>query len=119
MCRLIPYKNKKIADIKLHHINNIVEQAQNAPNISRIMLFGSSLEEKCSKKSDIDIAVFGIKSKSRYIDSGEFKRFKRRLFSFDWDQDYDVLYFVEDYEYTDSIMDDIKNGVEIYRKEKV
>ena len=119
MCRLVPYKNRKIADIKLQHINNIVEQAQKAPNISRIMLFGSSLEGRCTKKSDIDIAVFGFKTKSKYIDSGEFKRFKKSLFSFDWDQDYDVLYFVDDYEYNDSIMKDINSGVEIYRKETV
>ena len=117
MCRLIPYKNKKIADIKLHHINNIVEQAQKAPNISRIVLFGSSLEERCTAKSDIDIAVFGVKSKSRYIDSGEFRRFKKNVFSFDWNQDYDVLYFAENYVCEDPIMKDINSGVEIYRKE--
>ena len=119
MCRLIPYKDRKIADIKLQHINNIAEQARKAPNICRIMLFGSSLEERCTRKSDIDIAVFGDKSKSKYIDSGEFKRFKKSVFSFDWNQDYDVLYFVNDNEYNDPIMKDINNGVEIYRKELI
>ena len=80
-------------------------------------MFGSSLEERCTEESDIDIAVFGSKTKGSYIDSSEFRSFKRGLFSFDWNQDYDVLYFKESTEKDDPIMTDIYEGVEIYRRE--
>ena len=67
MCKLDPYKDGRfVADIKLRHIDNIAEQAKEAKNIRRIMLFGSALEERCSERSDIDIAVFGTKAKGSY-----------------------------------------------------
>ena len=60
MCKLISIGNgKAIADIKHKYIKNITRQAHECKNISRIVLFGSSLEERCTEKSDIDIAVFG------------------------------------------------------------
>ena len=62
------------------------------------------------------LAVFGEKSKGNYIDSNEFKAFKRGLFSFDWNQDYDVLYFKEGTNNRYDIMKDINKGVEIYRR---
>ena len=117
MCRLVPYKDgRSVADIKLDHINNISEQAKKTRHIDRIMLFGSSLEARCTEKSDIDIAVFGSRSKGRYINSKEFRDFKSNLFRFDWDQEYDVLYFRENTECRDPIMMDISQGVEIYRR---
>lgn len=117
MCKLVPYKDGSfVADIKLRHIDNIAEQAKEAKSIRRIMLFGSALEERCSERSDIDIAVFGTKSKGSYIDSKEFREFKRGLFRFDWDQDYDVLYFKDDENCKDAIMTDIRRGVEIFRR---
>ena len=62
MCNLVRYKNSKlVADIKLPYIIIISKQAEKAKNISRIMLFGSSIEERCTEESDIDIAVFGKK----------------------------------------------------------
>ncbi len=117
MCKMVDYGNGNfVADIKLRHIRNISEQAKKTKNISRIMLFGSSLEERCTDKSDIDIAVFGVKTKGVYLDSKEFTDFKNALFSFDWNQDYDVLYFKETDRSEDSIMADINHGVEIYRR---
>lgn len=117
MCNLVRYKNSKlVADIKLPYIINISKQAEKAKNISRIMLFGSSIEERCTEESDIDIAVFGKKNRGRYIDSKEFADFKYNLFCFDWDQNYDVLYFKEDNKSQASIMQDINNGVEIFRR---
>jgi predicted nucleotidyltransferase len=114
---MIPYKEGRyVAEIKLPHIENISEQAKKTENIRRIVLFGSSLEERCTDRSDIDIAVFGTKSKGSYIDSREFKLFKKGLFQFDWDQDYDVLYFSENRKNTGDIMTDISKGVEIYRR---
>ena len=118
MCKLVQFEeNKYVADIKIRHIQNIVEQAKKTKYIDRIMLFGSSVEERCSEKSDIDIAVFGDKTKGRYIDSKEFRTFKDSLFKFDWNQDYDVLYFQSGQKQTARIMDDISHGLEIYRRE--
>ncbi len=117
MCRMVPFRDgRSVAEIKLRHIHNISERAKEAKSISRIILFGSALEERCSEKSDIDIAVFGDKSKSSYIDSKEFRAFKNGLFRFDWDQDYDILYFKEGEEYKDAVMNDIRQGVEIFRR---
>lgn len=117
MCKMVPYRDGRcVADIKLRHIDNIADRAKETKNIQRIMLFGSALEERCTEQSDIDIAVFGAKSKSRYIDSREFKAFKSGLFRFDWDQDYDVLYFKDDEDCKDAIMADISRGIEIFRR---
>ncbi|MBO6148119.1 MAG: nucleotidyltransferase domain-containing protein [Lachnospiraceae bacterium] len=117
MCKLIAYKNNKyVADIKIGHIKNISRQAEACKNIIRIMLFGSSVEERCTEKSDIDIAVFGKNSKAVYLESKEFRRFQDGLFKFDMDQDYDILYFVEGKSYADVIMKDINDGVEIFRR---
>lgn len=117
MCRMIPFKDGRyVAEIKLPHITNISEQAKKTENIHRIILFGSSLEERCTDRSDIDIAVFGTRTKGNYIDSKEFRSFKKGLFQFDWDQDYDVLYFSENGKNTGDIMTDINKGVEIYRR---
>lgn len=118
MCKLVQYQNGKyVADIKLKHINNIKEQAAKCGNISRIILFGSSTEERCSEQSDIDIAVFGRMTKSRYLGSREFRRFQDHLFRYDINQDYDILYFCDSQEYIDAIMSDIDKGVEIYRRD--
>ena len=117
MCKLVPYKDGKlVADIKLDYISNIIEQASKAKNISRIMLFGSSTEERCAENSDIDIAVFGQKDSSRYIDSSEFHKFTGALYEFDWNQNYDILYFKDGKEYKDNIMKFIDKGIEIYRR---
>ena len=117
MCRLIAFdEGKKVAEIKLPHIRNISEVARRASNISRIMLFGSSIEERCKADSDIDIAVFGDKTKGKYLDSKEFRFFKSALFRFDWGQEYDILYFKENEKCNAEIMKDISSGVEIYRR---
>ena len=117
MCRLVPYKNgKKVAEIKLRHIDNITEQAEKCRNINRIMLFGSSLEERCTSRSDIDIAVFGSQNKARYLRSKEFKSFQDSIFLYDLDQDYDIIYFCEGSDHKAGIMEEINNGIEIYRR---
>lgn len=117
MCQLIQFdKDKYVADIKLRHIQNIVEQARKTKSINRIMLFGSAAEERCKETSDIDIAVFGSKTKSRYLESKEFETFRRALHQFDWNQDYDVLYFKEGFHKSAAIMSDIEHGVEIFRR---
>lgn len=117
MCKMVKYRNHGyIADIKLPHVNNITELASKTKHIRKIVLFGSSIEDRCTTDSDIDIAVFGPLSKGRYIDSTEFRAFKNGLFRFDRDQDYDVLYFKENSKHNDAIMIDINKGIEIYRR---
>lgn len=51
-------ENIRVAAIKYDYI---IKQTQKCKNISKIILFGSSIEERCQQKSDIDIAVFGEK----------------------------------------------------------
>ena len=47
MCRMVSFEgDKKVAEIKLRHIQNIAEQASTANNINRIVLFGSATEEQ-------------------------------------------------------------------------
>lgn len=119
MCNLIEFENGNyIADIKQKYIRNICDCAKDFDNISRIVLFGSATQTRCTEQSDIDIAVFGKKSQNAYLKSKEFKQFQRKLFSFDntFTQDYDVLYFCDGVEYKDAIMNDINNGAEIYRR---
>ncbi len=108
-------KGIKVADLKLHYIENIIRQAEKCKNILRIILFGSSIEERCTDRSDIDIAVFGKMKKTKYLDSKEFKSFQDGVFMYDFDQDYDILYFQEDRKNHDLILDDINKGIEIYR----
>lgn len=117
LCKLVPYKDGQyVAEIKLKHIKNVSAQAEKCKNISRIMLFGSSVEERCTDRSDIDIAVFGKIPKAKYLVSSEFRKFQDQLFLYDLNQDYDILYFREGQDYTDPIMADIKRGTEIYRR---
>ena len=117
MCKMIHFKDGKyIADIKYKYIQNIVKQAEHCKHINRIMLFGSTLEERCTDKSDIDIAVFGDKTREKYLVSKEFRDFHRRVFMYDMDQEYDILYFVDGKKYDGMIMQSIHNGLEIYRR---
>ena len=119
MCRMVSFEgDKKVADIKLRHIKNIAEQASTANNINRIVLFGSATEERCTERSDIDIAVFGYLSKAAYLRSKEFKQFQDRVFLFDMDQDYDILYFSENKNNRDPILQNINMGTEIYRRDR-
>lgn len=119
MCKLKALPNgKSVAEIKYSFIENIIAQAEKCKNISRIMLFGSAIEERCSDRSDIDIAVFGTQKKNKYLRSKEFKDFQRSLFMYGdaFSQDYDILYFCDGVEYTDAIIADIENGAEIFRR---
>ena len=117
MCKLVQYRDGQfVAENKLRHILNVSSQAEKCKNITRIILFGSSTEERCTDRSDIDIAVFGQMSKAKYLGSSEFRRFQDQLFLYDLNQDYDILYFCDGQEYSDPIMSDISQGTEIYRR---
>ena len=117
MCKLISFGDGiTVAEIKYRHIENIAKQAGACKNINRIMLFGSSIEERCTDRSDIDIAVFGDMTKAKYLNSKEFKQFQDSIFLFDLNQDYDILYFCDGEKHDDNILDDINHGAEIYRR---
>ena len=119
MCSLLEInKGIYVADIKAKYVLNIIENAKKCLNIDRIMLFGSATNTRCNEYSDIDIAVFGSKKKNLYLRTKEYRRFLESIFSFDGEffQDYDILYFESDKEYNDLIIEDINNGVEIYRR---
>ena len=120
MCRLVQWnRDERVAEIKYNHLINIKKQAERCKNINRIMLFGSSLEERCTARSDIDIAVFGNQPKASYLKSKEYKNFRNQIFLYDLNQDYDILYFVEGKKNEDLIMKDINQGVEIFRRDAV
>lgn len=108
----------RVAEIKYEYILNIIKQAQKCKNISKIILFGSSIEERCKTSSDIDIAVFGSKKPNVYLKSAEFRKFNDDIFAFNnFDgQDYDILYFAEDSDDTSELMQNINQGTEIYRR---
>lgn len=119
MCLLKKYADGKfVADIKYDYIVNIANQASACKNISRIVLFGSAKEERCSSESDIDIAVFGDMSKAQFLRSKEYDAFHSGVVSYggDFSQDYDIIYFCNGKSGNSGIMPDISEGVEIYRR---
>ena len=117
MCRLVNFKDgRKVAEIKYKHILNVAKQAEVCPNISRVMLFGSALEERCTDRSDIDVAVFGKLTKNKYLLSKEYRDFRKRVFEFDLNQDYDILYFEDGKVNSDMVMNDISQGIELFRR---
>lgn len=121
MCKLVEInagasKTGKIADVKKDYIVNIIEHASTCPSIDQIILFGSSLAESCTPESDIDIAVFGQKTKYQALRSKEYLQFTSKIYDFGKFQDYDILYFQSGKKHQGSIMDNIKNGLLIYQK---
>ena len=121
MCRLVELRTNdgricKVADIKKDYIVNIIESAHICPAIDEIILFGSTIEERCTEDSDIDIAIFGRKPKQQILTSKTYRNFARKVYQFGKFQDYDMLYFRNDKEITDSIINNIRCGEVIYRK---
>lgn len=98
MCQLVTLQtnygaNIHVAEIKKRHIENILNSAPLCKQISAIMLFGSSLEERCTKKSDIDIAIISNSSLDKLSQTKAFDKFMNHLYSYDMEQEYDRLYF--------------------------
>ncbi len=121
MCNLttinIDDRQIKVADIKEKYMSNIVDAAQKCDFIERVVLFGSSIEERCSETSDIDLAVFGTQIPSRALSSKKYERFARQLYSFDdHAQAYDILYFKTGTKKGGQIMDNINRGEVLYEK---
>ena len=119
MCKVSPMNigthQIRVAEIKQKYIRNIIDAARECDLIDRVVLFGSSLQERCRESSDIDIAVFGNQPRSRALTSRKYERFARRLYSFDnHAQAYDILYFRSGSGDSNPILHEISRGEELY-----
>ena len=122
MCKVIEMNvNGRVfhaADIKEKCIRNIIEAAGTCDYIDKIVLFGSSITNKCRDSSDVDIAVFGNQSKAKCLSSAKYRNFTGQLYKFDdYSQSYDILYFRSGSTAKGLIERDIASGELIYVKE--
>lgn len=126
MCRLEALSTDKqiqVADIKKPIIENIVIIASICKEIDYVILFGSSLEDKCTEQSDIDLAIISNVTRSKFLRSNSYDRFTTALYNIDDEQTYDILQFnsMEDLERRDSLVckDIVNKGKIIYRRNAV
>ena len=122
MCRVTGFdlgdREIHMAEIKQRYIPNIIDAARKCDYIDRVVLFGSSLEERCREQSDIDLAVFGNQPKGKCLTSRKYKDFYDQLIWFDdLNQAYDVLYFRSGKKDTSPIMREIDRGEVLYDKQ--
>ncbi len=123
MCKLVALQTNygttvNVAEIKKKHIENILNSAPLCKQILAIMLFGSSLEERCTNKSDIDLVIISNSSIGKLSQTKAFDKFINCLYSFDMEQDYDKLYFKSIKEIEEK-KDDIPICNELMQKGKV
>lgn len=125
MCRLVDVQTNygemvRVAEIKRDSIMNIIEAAEGCDKIDEIILFGSSLEERCSEQSDIDIAVISNAKRAKLFNSRAYNEFIRKMYRYRMGQDYDILQFnsIDDiWNSKDAVCFDIKHaGKTIYRR---
>lgn len=83
----------KVADIKINAIKNIINSAKECKSIDYIILFGSSLEERCNEESDIDIAIISNITRSRLYRVKEYSDFLANIYKYDLRQEYDIIQF--------------------------
>lgn len=98
MCKLVSIRTNngeeiKVADVKADIIKYISEIAHICPKIEYIYIFGSSVEERCTKESDIDIAIVSTVTRSRLFSAKDYRNFTDKLYSIDLEQEYDILQF--------------------------
>ena len=98
MCKLVTIQNNlgdsfDVADIKKDTIEQIIKIAGECNLIDTIYLFGSSVEKRCTDRSDIDLAIIGKVTRSRLFRSKAYNDFTSKLYKIDEDQDYDILTF--------------------------
>ena len=82
-----------VADNKSKLIECIIELAKDCTDIDAIILFGSALETRCKKNSDIDIAIISKKTINALSEKKSFRQFKDSIYLLDMSQEYDFLYF--------------------------
>lgn len=108
----------RVAEIKMKYMENIVEAAKECDYIDRIVLFGSSVDSRCTDESDIDLAVYGNQTKYKCLTSKKYNAFAERLYSFDnHRQSYDLLYFKTDTVKNSRLQEEISNGEVIYARQ--
>ena len=98
MCKLVKITNSlgeqiEVAEIKADIIKKIIKIAKICDKIDYIYLFGSSVEERCTDESDIDLAIISNVSASKLCNRSSYREFKERLYAIDTDQEYDRLQF--------------------------
>ncbi len=98
MCKLVAIKNNKgelisVADIKSDIISRIMQLASECDKIDYVYIFGSSLEERCTESSDIDIAIVSNVTRSRLFRTASYDKFITKLYDINFNQDYDILQF--------------------------
>ena len=98
MCKLVNVKTNygeevKVAEIKRDEIKNIIDAASLCKNIDMLILYGSSLEDRCNKYSDIDIVVISKYPISKLCKLKSFHDFTTYVYKYNMDQDYDFLYY--------------------------
>lgn len=110
-----------ISNIKKAYIDNIKSLSENYKDISEIIVFGSTVEpDRCKESSDIDIAIIFNKNKSSIIKSKSYDTFLRKIYSYDLNQDYDILEFNsrEEIESQGPLGKEIlKNGITIFKRD--
>ena len=109
----------KVADIKKAYILNIIDACKHCSSIKKVVLFGSSLEERCNQLSDIDIAVFGDRSKAKMFRLKSYHKFVDEVIKFGGVndlQDYDILYFEDGKAGDAAILRDIAQGADLYER---
>ena len=115
MCEMVRTSNGiEVAAIKKACIENIISNASDCKNLDRIVLFGSSISSHCEDDSDIDMAVFSDVPHARFLSSKSFREFMQKIYMFDADQTYDVLYFKTGKEYKEPIFSEVMKGKTIY-----
>ena len=98
MCKLVDVKTNygeevKVADIKRDEIKNIIDAASLCKKIDMLILYGSSLEDRCDKHSDIDIVVISKYPISKLCKLKSFHDFTTYVYKYNMEQDYDFLYY--------------------------
>lgn len=83
----------KVADIKAEIIKKIILLASACDKIDYIYVFGSTVEESCTDKSDIDIVIISNVTRSKLFQNKSYNEFTNKLYDIDIDQDYDILQF--------------------------
>ena len=107
----------KIADVKHKYIQNIMECARDYRFIDKVVLFGSSLTEECNEDSDVDIAIFGNMSQAQCYRLKAYAEMLRKIYGYDFAQEYDILYFQSGKKYKDAIFEDVMKGVVLYERD--
>ena len=98
MCRLVSIMSNdgqciEVADIKKNYIEKIISSASKCKHIDAIILFGSALEERCTEKSDIDIAIISKYTVDKLSGIKSYSKFVSEIYESNLFQEYDIVYF--------------------------